>query len=503
MIRAIPRVHLSVPSHLPPAMDRLPDPRRAHRTRGRRRHGSGGGCAAHAVLLSCLSGQHESLGRRDFTEFDPISNTGYSARVDQAVARVPGVARPSTSSASTAPCRCWGTIGGQAFPARRRRPSKAAPTGSTYHGQGDRGPGPAGPTGSMDEIDMSSGAAARTGCTSAPPCPWPFFTTRADGPLATSPAIPQSKPYLVVPFKLVGIIEAPPQVVEDDDAALGDQLAVVTPALTKRLEACCAYYTYIQMFIPGSPAHQSAVVSALNKVIPNLGPVAGTRPGRRSWRRPNAPSGPRPLPSGSSGSSRRGGPGDQRPGDQPPRAAEQQRQCGHARPGSRARHGHGRQVLRRLGAVVAGSLLAMAVAVALSPLAPFGPVRPVYPGRCLLRLDRSRLRTSFFIVVLTAAALLVAYRVAPHRLAAKATSPYTIPPGTRPLPPAGLPPERSTGSAIRPWWGRRGRGTGAIGALGGRRRHRRDRCLHHVRRQPQCPRVAARRCTGGIGTMPC
>ena len=36
-------------------------------------------------------------------------------------------------------------------------------------------------------------------------------------------------------MKLVGIIEASQQVVQDDDAALGDQLAVITPALTRRL----------------------------------------------------------------------------------------------------------------------------------------------------------------------------------------------------------------------------------------------------------------------------
>ena len=87
-----------------------------------------------------------------------------------------------------------------------------------------------------------------------------FFTTAQIGP-SNFTGYPQNKPYLIVPFKLVGIIEAPPQVVEDDDAALGNQLTVITPALTKRLEACCAYYTYIQMFIPRRPGARSRPLS--------------------------------------------------------------------------------------------------------------------------------------------------------------------------------------------------------------------------------------------------
>ena len=62
---------------------------------------------------------------------------------------------------------------------------------------------------------------------------------------------PQNKPHLIVPFKLVGIVEASSQVVEDDDAALGDQVAVITPALTKRLESCCAYYSYVSLHLRG------------------------------------------------------------------------------------------------------------------------------------------------------------------------------------------------------------------------------------------------------------
>ena len=71
-----------------------------------------------------------------------------------------------------------------------------------------------------------------------------------------------------------------------------------------------------------------------------------------------------------------------------------------------------------MGAIAPGSILAVGIAVALSPLAPIGPVRPVYPDRGV-DFDWTVLGLGFllFVVVLTATALLIAFRVAPHRLA--------------------------------------------------------------------------------------
>ena len=76
-----------------------------------------------------------------------------------------------------------------------------------------------------------------------------------------------------------------------------------------------------------------------------------------------------------------------------------------------------------LGAILAGSLLAVAVAVALSPLASIGPVRPLYPD-IGVAFDWTVLGLGLlvFVVLLTAAALVTAYRVAPHRLAQRAAS---------------------------------------------------------------------------------
>jgi hypothetical protein len=68
------------------------------------------------------------------------------------------------------------------------------------------------------------------------------------------------------------------------------------------------------------------------------------------------------------------------------------------------------------GAVVVGSFLALAVAVALSPLAPIGPARRVYPSRGIA-FDWTvlGLGVAVLVVALTAAALVLAVRRAPHR----------------------------------------------------------------------------------------
>jgi hypothetical protein len=69
-----------------------------------------------------------------------------------------------------------------------------------------------------------------------------------------------------------------------------------------------------------------------------------------------------------------------------------------------------------IGAVVAGSLLAGAVAVGLSPLAPIGPARRVYPSRGIA-FDWTVLGFGLLvlIVLLAATALVLASRRAPHR----------------------------------------------------------------------------------------
>jgi len=73
-----------------------------------------------------------------------------------------------------------------------------------------------------------------------------------------------------------------------------------------------------------------------------------------------------------------------------------------------------------LGAVAVGAVLAAGVAVALSPLAPIGPVRRVYPSRGIA-LDWTVLSLGVLVLVaiLTALAAGFAHRHAPHRRTAR------------------------------------------------------------------------------------
>ena len=118
--------------------------------------------------------------------------------------------------------------------------------------------------------------------------------------------------------------------------------------------------------------------------------------------------------------------------------------------------GDDRQTLRALGAgpvaivldavtglllaVLAGSLLALVVAVALSPLAPIGIVRSVYPDRGLA-FDWAVLGLGglAFVVILGAIALILAVRQAPHRVLSGDLRLTRVPPMVRAAVNAGLP----------------------------------------------------------------
>ena len=79
-----------------------------------------------------------------------------------------------------------------------------------------------------------------------------------------------------------------------------------------------------------------------------------------------------------------------------------------------------------LASVVVGALLAAVVAVALSPLAPLGPVRSVYPDSGLA-FDWTVIGVGLLVLVLCLGlgALVLAVRGAPHRVAARAGSEST------------------------------------------------------------------------------
>jgi hypothetical protein len=97
-------------------------------------------------------------------------------------------------------------------------------------------------------------------------------------------------------------------------------------------------------------------------------------------------------------------------------------------------------VLGLLVAVVAGSVLAVAIAVALSPLAPIGIVRPVYPDRGVA-FDWAvlGLGCAAYVVILSLLAVAMAVRRAPHRVSSRGARPKSISPMVRTAVNAGFP----------------------------------------------------------------
>jgi hypothetical protein len=272
-----------------------------------------------------------------------------------------------------------------------------------------------------DEFVVSAGGAAEYGLHIGSTVPLGFFTdAQEDSP--TFAGYPTDKPYLAIDMRLVGIIEASQQVVQDDDSALGDQLAVVTPALTRRLATCCAYYSYVALQLDGGTRHQAAVTSAVEKIVPStsLGPNGGPQTNRAAVAKAERVIRPESIAFGVFGLIAAlaalviGGQVVGRLVRRDANDAAVLRALG-ADPVMTASDG----LVGILGALVGGALLAVAVAVALSPLAPIGTVRPVYPDRGIA-FDWTVLGVGFavLVVVLGAVAVLMVYRTAPQRATA-------------------------------------------------------------------------------------
>src|ERR1700686_298861 len=190
-----------------------------------------------------------------FTEFAPSTKIGYSASVDRAIARLPYVKRSAdvlgfdgtlqplrqtrgNQIAGEAPPAFEGSLNGEYLSLDRVRLIRGRMASSKR----------------ADEFVMSPGGASNLGLHIGPILPLGFYTEAQ----TESPAFvgyPTDRPHLAINLKLVGLIEASRQVVQDDDAALGDQLAVLTPALTRRLATCCAYYSYVALQIEGGTRH--------------------------------------------------------------------------------------------------------------------------------------------------------------------------------------------------------------------------------------------------------
>ncbi len=350
-------------------------------------------------------------------EFAPITKIGYSPRLERAISRIPYVKRavdligfdgtlqplralPNDAAPGEAPPAFEGSLNGEYLTQDRVTLIKGRMADPRRE----------------DEFVISAGGAQELGLHLGSILPLGFFTDAQAGS-PTFAGYPTDKPHLSIDMKLVGIVEAAQQVVQDDDAALGDQLAVATPALTRRLATCCAYYSYVGLQIDGGARHRGSVISAVEKLVPSYSSMQGPQTNAALVAKAERVVRPEAIAFTVFGLIA---------------ALAALLICGQVIARLVRRNGDDGGVLRSLGAgpvmttvdglvgvlgaVASGAILAVVVAVALSPLAPIGAVRPVYPDRGIA-FDWTVLGLGFalLVVVLGATALLIAYRVSPHR----------------------------------------------------------------------------------------
>ncbi len=91
-----------------------------------------------------------------------------------------------------------------------------------------------------------------------------------------SPSGPSSLPATkVAKIKLVGLVVFPRDVGDDDYSSLGSAEVLLTPALTRELAGCCAYYSYSEMKLDGGTTHLGKVEAKLSRSIAEYSGVGG------------------------------------------------------------------------------------------------------------------------------------------------------------------------------------------------------------------------------------
>jgi hypothetical protein len=223
-------------------------------------------------------------------------------------------------------------------------------------------------------------------------------------------------PHSRIDAKLVGIV-VDPTTVAQDDVDNGTSLQIFTPALTRQLLSCCVNYGVTGVKVMGDSATVSAVEGQVRGVLPKGAPVAVTTTASAVAKAQRAVK-PEAIALGVFGGI----------------AGLVALVVAGQVIGRQLRFGAGeRSVMRALGAdpvesvvdgllgllmaIVVGSFVAVAVAVALSPIAPIGAIRPFYPSRGVA-WDWTVLGLGFVVLIvsLSVVATAMAYRQVPLRL---------------------------------------------------------------------------------------
>ena len=229
---------------------------------------------------------------------------------------------------------------------------------------------------------------------------------------------PGIKPYLRIDVKVVGKAVFSQEVVQDDNDTGVNAGVLFTPALTRQLAQCCANVTESAIQLDGGAREVAATEASIERLLPKGFPaffyVTSVTEGKAE----------RAIEPASIALGVFGGIAGLAALLIAGQAIGRQLRLGADDLGTLRALGAGPAVTISdglpgvLGAVVAGSLLGAAVAVGLSPLAPLGSVRAVYPYPGVA-FDWTVLGVGVLVLtgVLSAVAVALAYRRAPHRLA--------------------------------------------------------------------------------------
>ena len=248
--------------------------------------------------------------------------------------------------------------------------------------------------------------------------PWGFFSNSQAGLAGLAPT---TAPTLRINAKLVGTVILSNSIVQDaTDATNSSLTALFTPALTRRLTQCCVPYTFTGLQLNRGSRDVAAVEAELGRVIPSSLPRDFTSNAIIEGKANRALK-PEAIALGVFGGI----------------AALAALLIASQVIGRQLRLGANEaRTLRALGAdptmtigdglvglllaIVGGAVLAVVVAVALSPLAPLGPARFVYPTPGVA-FDWTVLASGAAILILGLAAVAVALAVreAPQRSVAR------------------------------------------------------------------------------------
>ena len=266
--------------------------------------------------------------------------------------------------------------------------------------------------GRADEINMSSEVAPLVGWHVGQRIRMGIYTN--DQTYLPAFGTAKVKPTRVQTVTVVGLVVEPHQIIEDD-VDNSQSLAFFTPAFTSGLLKCCANYAETSVQVSPGPGHSDAVAAAIARLVP-VAPYPGTVAALSGKAE-------RALRPESIALAVFGGIaalaalliGIQLIGRQlrAERAAAEVLRALGSGPGTALGPG----MIGATLASAAGAVIAVVVAVALSPLAPIGPVRPFYPRGP--SWDWTVLSAGLLVLILVpvAAASLISFRSAPHRVA--------------------------------------------------------------------------------------